>query len=106
VGKAEQSPATVGEALTIQTLRPLISLSRIAITAITRSTWIMFPTLNTNAPSNHPMIRIMAMTYNRSLMIKFFNSGHSKIDAKGIQVTEGGVEPISESMAADCGIYY
>jgi|SRR5687768_2160891 len=32
---------------------------------------MMFPTLKTNAPNNHPMIRIIAMTYNRSLMILF-----------------------------------
>jgi hypothetical protein len=32
---------------------------------------MILPTLNTNAPSNHPIIRMTAIMYNRSLMIVF-----------------------------------
>jgi hypothetical protein len=40
--------------------------------AITKSRWIILPTLKTNAPKSHPMMRITAITYNKSFIIVMF----------------------------------
>jgi ribosomal protein S8 len=52
-----------------QILRPRISLNKMAITATTKSMWMMLPILKTKNPSNHPMMRMTARIYNKSLMI-------------------------------------
>jgi hypothetical protein len=56
-----------------------------AMTAMTRSTWMMLPTLNTKAPKSHPIMRMIAITYNRSLMTMFLkNAGQKAMPMGGI----------------------
>jgi hypothetical protein len=81
------------------TLLPRIRRSRIAMMAITSRTWMIFPRLNTKAPSSHPMIRITAMMYRRSLikLIWFNQKGEKRMPtpaATAMNVVYG-IRPLS-----------
>lgn len=51
--------------------RPLISLSKMAIMAITNRIWMILPKLYTKNPRAHRIISITAMVYNRFDMVVY-----------------------------------